>query len=82
MKDAGSKQASKRHAVYLRQEGVGRTDWEDPAITRRGKFSIPVPQSEEGSTFRVRAKPNNHDYRVNYRCKGDESRRFTLPPAS
>jgi hypothetical protein len=75
---------SKARSVYLRQDGapVGvETDWEGPTITRRGKFSIRVPQSEEGSTFRVKANGVHHE-RVGYKCKADVSRRFTLLPPS
>jgi hypothetical protein len=65
-------------AVFLRQEG---TDWKD-RTTRRGKFSIGVPQSEEGSTFRVRALWPLGKRRHGVQCEGDMSRRFRLRPSS
>jgi hypothetical protein len=71
----------KMHPVSLKREEAPRhTDWRDRDITRRGKFSIRVPQSEEGSTFRVKGG-FGHDDRVDYRCEPDLSRRFTLPPS-
>jgi hypothetical protein len=76
-------------SVSLREVGVGAggvartygTDWWDRASTRRGKFSIRVPQSEEGSTFRVKGGLGRDDS-VDYRCQKDLSRRFTLGPRS
>jgi hypothetical protein len=77
---------TRRH-VDLRatpDSGIRRaTDWKDHT-TDRGKFSIRVPQSEEG-TFRVRArgrvKGGDRGLPVVFSCKEDESRRFTLPPS-
>jgi hypothetical protein len=63
----------RKRMARLYQGVGGRTDWKD-RTTRRGKFSIRVPQSEEGRTFRVRAP--------GVQCASDKSRWFTLPPAS
>jgi hypothetical protein len=63
--------------------------WRDPAPTEnRGKFSIRVPQSEEGRTFRAvaegRGAVSDRGTLVvpGPRCKVDKSPRFTLPASS
>jgi hypothetical protein len=78
-----------RGVVLWRTEGDPVPDWGDHDLpTRRGKFSFRVPQSEEGNTFRAIARKGPNEGggglppQFGYKCKGDESRRFTLLPAS
>jgi hypothetical protein len=82
--DERCRKIARRRDVWLRYtEGFPRaTDWIDD-LTRRGKFSIRVPQSEAGSSFFVLAQ----GFRMGggepiFKCKADESRQFTLPPPS
>jgi hypothetical protein len=55
------------------------THWSD-GTNSRGEFSIRVPQSEEGKTFRVIVR--RKILGEGRKCDRDKSRRFTLRPAS
>jgi hypothetical protein len=76
---------TRRHSVIIHGPGDDRHLVRKDHTTDRGKFSIRVPQSEEG-TFRVwargRQKGGDMHMPVELKCESDKSRRFTLPPAS
>jgi hypothetical protein len=79
----------RKNGVHLQRLDAGTGDFRDSKPTkRRGKFSIRVPQSEEGNTFRAVAERRPAFTESGFfivpgpRCEEDKSPRFTLPPAS
>ena len=76
----------KRPVSLRRTEGVENTHLSDHP-TRQDTFTITVPQSEGGNTFRVRvvngpSGEHGDEFDPGFHCKADESRQFTLTPPS
>jgi hypothetical protein len=83
----------KNRKVHLQKANDhGGLDWDYiDGTTRRGKFSIRVPQSEKGNTFRVFAGDERPNYSArieqgleprDLECQSDKSRRFRARPSS